>query len=73
MGLIKDGLKVVSWQNGQCLTSDAMVVDSLATSYLSSTSSFPGSAAEAAAIRNRSKYAAIMLTHIFVPVAVGTL
>ena len=33
----------------------------------------PGSAAEAAAARKRSKYATITLTHIFVPVEVETL
>ena len=50
-----------------------MVVDSLAPSHLLATSSLPGSAAEAAAARKRSKYAAITLTHIFVPVAEETL
>ena len=53
-----------------------MVVDSIAPSYLSATSSLPGSAADATAavsLRKRSKYAAIALTHIFVPVAVETL
>ena len=48
-------------------------MDSLGPSYLSETSSLPGSAAEAAAVRKRSKYAAITLTDIFVPVAVKTL
>ena len=33
----------------------------------------PGLAAEVAAVRKRSKYAASTLTHIFVPVAVETL
>ena len=49
------------------------MVDSPAPSYLSATSSLPGSAAEAAAARKSSKYAAITLTHIFFPVAVETL
>ena len=40
---------------------------------LSAISSHPGLAAEAAAVHKRSKYAAIMLTHIFVPVVVETL
>lgn len=44
-----DGLTLVPWQNGRCLTWDATVVDSPATSYLSSTSSLSGSAAEAEA------------------------
>ena len=61
------------WQNGGCLTSDATVVDSLASSYLSATSMLPGSAAEAAAICKRSKYGTIMLTNIFIPVAIETL
>ena len=68
-----DGLALVPWQNSRCLTWDATVVDSLAPSYLSTTSSLPGSAAEAATVRKRSKYAAITLTHIVVPVAVETL
>ena len=49
------------------------MVDILATSYLASTSSHTGLAAEAAAIRIKTKYAAITRTHIFVPVAVETL
>ena len=68
-----DGLTLVPWQNGRCLTWDATLVDSLASSYLSATSSLRGSAADAAAGSKRSKYAVMMLTHIFVPVAVETL
>ena len=49
------------------------MVVSLAPSYLSANSSLPGSAAEAAAVRKRTKYADITLTHILVPVAVETL
>ena len=49
-----------------------MVIDSLVTPYLLSTYSIPGLAAEAAAIRKRSQYAAIMLTHILIAVAVET-
>ena len=49
------------------------MVDSLAPSYLSATFSRSGSAAEAAAVRKSSKYAAITLTDNFVPVAVETL
>ena len=49
------------------------MVESLAPSYLSATSLLPGLAAEEAATRKSSKYSAIMLTHIFVPVAVETL
>ena len=72
-GKRSDGLTLVPWWNGRCLTQDAKVVDSLAPSYLSVASSLPGSVAEAAVARKRSKYVAIMLTHIFVPVVVETL
>ena len=68
-----DGLTLVRCQNGRYLTWDATVVDSLASSYLSAISSLPGSAAETAVVRKRSKYATITLTHIFVPVAVESL
>ena len=49
------------------------MVDSLAQTYLSAAFSLPGLAAEAAATRKSSNYAAITLTHIFVPVAIKTL
>ena len=48
-------------------------MDSLASSSISASSSHPGSAAEATATRKSSKYTAITLSHIFVPVAVETL
>ena len=59
VGLLRDdgkrlyGLTLVPWQNDRCLTSDVTVVDTLATSYLGSTSSHIVSAAEAAAMRNK--------------------
>ena len=68
-----NGLTLVPWQKDRCLTWHATVVDSLASSYLSATSSLPGSAAESAAARERSKYAAITLTHIFIPISIETL
>ena len=69
----RDGLTIFPWQNSWCLTWDATVTGYLAISYLSSASSLPGSATEAAVIREWSKYATIMLIHIFVQVAVETL
>ena len=45
-----NGFTLVLLQNGQCLTWDAMLVDSLATSYLSSTFVLPGSTS---AVRKR--------------------
>ena len=48
-------------------------MDSLAPSYLSATSSLLCAAAEAAATRKSSKYTAITLTGIIIPVSVETL
>ena len=67
------GLTLVSWQAGKCLTWDATVVDTLASSYVSVTATRVGGAADATAERKSLKYASITNTHIFVPVAVETL
>ena len=48
-----DGHIHVPWQKGWYLTWDATVFDSLASSYLSQTSSLPGSAADAASGRTK--------------------
>ena len=65
-----DGLTLVPWQAGKCLTWHATVVDTLASSYVSVTSTRVEVAADAAAERTSLKYASITNTHIFVPVAV---
>ena len=57
------GLTLVPWQSGRCLTRDATVVDTFVSSYVASTSSTPGAAAEAAATRKLSKYSTISQTH----------
>ena len=68
-----DGLTKVPWQAGKCLTWDATVVDTLASSYVSVSATRVGGAADAAAERKSLKYASITNTHIFVPVAIETL
>ena len=68
-----DGLTLVPCQAGKCLTWDATVVDTLASSYVSVTATRVGGAADAAAERKSLKYASITNTHIFVPVAIETL
>ena len=68
-----DGLTLISWQGGRCLAWDATVVDNLAMSYLSTSSTDVGSAAKAAAERKTAKYSALSSPHIFIPVAVETL
>ena len=67
-----DGLTLIPWQGGRCLAWDATVVDTLATSYLSASSTGGGSPAEAAADRKTAKYSALS-SHIFIPVAIETL
>jgi hypothetical protein len=68
-----DGLTLVPWQGGRCLTWDATIVDTFAASYLDATSTAAESACEAAATRKTAKYASIATSHIFTPVAVETL
>ena len=68
-----DGLTLVPWQAGKCLTWDATVVDTLASSYVSVIATRVGRSADAAAERKSLKYASITDTHIFVPAAIETL
>ena len=68
-----DGLTLVPWQSGRSLTWDVTVVDTLANSYTPTTSVTSCEAAEAAATRKRAKYAEIIQSHHFVPIAIETL
>jgi hypothetical protein len=55
------------------LTWDVTVTDTLAESYLATTSTVAGGAAEGAASRKEQKYQALTGTHIFTPLAFETL
>ena len=68
-----DGLTLIPWQGGRCLTWDVTVTDTLAQSYLATTPSFAGGAAEGAAHRKELKYQDLARTHCFVPLAIETL
>ena len=68
-----DGLTLVPWQSGRSLTWDVTVVDTLANSYTPTTSVTSCGAAESAATRKRVKYAEIIQSHHFVPIAIETL
>ena len=68
-----DGLTPVPWQAGKCLTWDATVVDTLASSYVPVTATRVGGAADTATDRKSLKYASITNTHIVMLVAVETL
>ena len=67
-----DGLTLMPWQGGRCLTWDTTIVDTLAVPYVQIGSTVPAGAANAAAARKHAKYDTISGTHIFVPVAVET-
>ena len=67
-----DDFTLVPWQRGCCLIWDVSVVETLANSYIPTTSVTPCRAAEAAATRKRAKYADIIQSHIFVPIAIET-
>ena len=69
-----DGLTLVPWQSGRSLTWDVTVVDTLANSYTPTTSVTSCGSAEAAATRKRAKkYAEIIQSHHFHPIAIETL
>jgi hypothetical protein len=64
-----DGLTVVPWQAGKNAVWDVTVADTLAASYVASTSVTAGSAVELAATRKEDKYTELSTTHNFVPLA----
>ena len=68
-----DGLSLIHWQGGKCLTWDVTVADNLAATYLASTSATAGSVAKGADSRKNNKYSAIAQSHVFVPLAIETL
>jgi hypothetical protein len=68
-----DGLTQIPWQAGRCMTWDVTITDTLAESYLSTTSTVAGGAAEGAANRKELKYQALASTHTFIPLAFETL
>ena len=55
------------------MTWNVTVTDTLAESYLATTSTVAGGAAEGAASRKEVKYEALTATHTFIPVAFETL
>ena len=65
-----DGLTNVRWQAGKSAVWDVTVADTLADSYLASTSMTAAVVAELAAIRKEAKYVELSTTH-FVPLAFG--
>jgi hypothetical protein len=68
-----DGLTLIPWQGGRCMTWDVTVTDTFADSYLPATSTVAGKAAEGAASRKELKYQALAGTYTFIPLAFETL
>ena len=68
-----DGVTQIPWSEGKCASWDVTVTDTLAASNVSTSSSAAGSAAEVAASKKLQKYAAIMNSYTFVPIAFETL
>jgi hypothetical protein len=68
-----DGLTNVPWQSGKTAVWDVTIADTLADSYLSSTSDTAAAAAELAANRKEDKYAGLSTTHVFLPLAFESL
>ena len=68
-----DGVTLIPWSHGKCLTWDVTVPDTMATSHVQATSTAAGAAADRAAANKKTKYAALQSTHIFVPVSFETM
>jgi hypothetical protein len=68
-----DGVTLLPWLSGKCLTWDVTVVNSVASSYISLSQRQPAGVAEAAAARKTSKYSVLEHSYIFQSVAFETL
>jgi hypothetical protein len=68
-----DGVTLIPWSRGRCLTWDVTVPDTLAASHLDRTSVTAGAAAEHAAVLKTAKYSQLISYYDFVPIAVETL
>ena len=67
-----DGLTLLPWRDGRCVTWDVTVTDTIAASYVGISSSCAASAAEAAAKRKEEKYVELCRTHHFFPIVFET-
>lgn len=68
-----DGMTLVPWSTGKCAVWDVTVIDTMANSYLNSTSVTAGGAAEIASTRKLEKYRELARGYEVVPVAIETM
>ena len=68
-----DGLTLVPWSAGKSIIWDVTVVDTLAASYITTTSKTAGAAAEIAVTRKEDKYAALSINYDLIVIALETL
>jgi len=66
-------MTLVPWSTGKCAVWDVTVIDTMAASYLNSTSITAGGAAEIAATRKLEKYRDLATGYEVVPVAMETM
>jgi hypothetical protein len=68
-----DGVTMIPWAQGRCLTWDVTSPDTLAASHLAESAVRAGSAAAKAEVAKTAKYVEIAITHAFVPLAFESL
>ena len=68
-----DGVTMIPWSRGRCMAWDVTVVDTLAPSHVTDSSSSAGSAAVKAEGIKTAKYASLAQTHVFIPLALETM
>ena len=67
-----DGVTLIPWKQGKCLAWDVTMPDTFAASHLPNTAVKQGAAADSSATSKIQKYANIVQTHFFTPVAKET-
>jgi hypothetical protein len=68
-----DGLTILPWANGRCLIWDVTCPDTLAASHLDRAVLAPGTVANDAEQRKRTKYFSLAARYHFVPITIETL
>ena len=68
-----DGLTLVPWSAGKSIIWDVTVVDTLAASYIQTTSKTAGGAAKIAVTHKEDKYAALLINCDLIVIALETL